>query len=118
MDNPALVAALKSARHPASVGRELRRIAPNLRAAGVTVDFDRDRGRRTVRIGGDTAVTAVTAVTDRSTTGFAGDGRGDGNDNGDGIRDAGDGTGDGTNPLCDADDNGDGQIPADSLRVE
>lgn len=99
---------------PQALGGELRRIAPNLRAAGVTVDFDRDKGRRTVRIGADTAVTAVTAVTDRSTTGFAGDGSGD---NGDGNRDGGDGAGDGTNPLCDAGDNGDSQIPADSLRV-
>ncbi len=60
---------------PQSLGGELRRIAPNLRAAGVSVDFERIAGgKRRIRIGPDSVVTPVTVVTNRSTEPKSGDG--------------------------------------------
>ncbi len=46
-------------RRPSTLGSEMRRIAPELRRAGVAVEFVRDRARRTIWIGpaGDSAAT-------------------------------------------------------------
>jgi hypothetical protein len=53
---------------------ELRRIAPNLRAVGIEVDFlDRKGSRRPIRIGTQRTVTTVTTVTDRSQSDGSGD---------------------------------------------
>jgi hypothetical protein len=63
----------KSAR---SLTGELRRIAPNLRAVGIEVEFlGRERGRRPIRIGQRQTVTTVTTVTDRARGDDARDGR-------------------------------------------
>lgn len=58
---------------PQTLGADLRRIAPNMRGDGVEIEFTRDKGRRTIRIGPQTAVIAVIPSPPRSQSGIAGD---------------------------------------------
>lgn len=58
---------------PQTLGADLRRIAPNMRADGIEIEFTRDKGKRTIRIGPQTAVIAVTPSPPRLQSGIAGD---------------------------------------------
>lgn len=100
---------------PPALGAELRRIAPNLRAADVVVEFQRERGRRSIRIKAGIAVTPVTAVTTRNLEPDprdSGDGKRDSRDSGGDSRDS---AGDSGFPLCDARDSDDSDSRTHSL---
>lgn len=70
---------------PSALSSHLRRLAPNLRAIGVNVEWVRDGRTRQIRIGPQNAVTGDNAVTTIAPELNPDDGDGDGNDGGSGI---------------------------------
>lgn len=98
-----------------ALGGQLRRLAPNLRAIGISVDFELRRSReRVIRLGRESAVIAVTAVTDGSAASF----RDDGNGSGDGVNAVTAVTGDPfSDAVCDGDDGDDSKSRTQSKTV-
>lgn len=68
-------------KNASALGGQLRRLAPNLRAAGLTVEWARESNKRVIRLGRESPVTPVIAVTDEAMREAARDG--DDSDDGD-----------------------------------